>query len=185
MYNFNKKEVENRMQKALDAFENHLGSVRSGRASPAFLESVLVEIYGQKMRLKEVASISVVDNFTLSVKPFDSSSASVINKEIQDAGLGVNPILESGIIRVPLPKMTEDRRKEMVKICEKYAEDSKIAIRNIRRDENDKTKKAEKDKEISKDEMERNEADVQKITDMFIKKIEDSLDRKSKEILHI
>jgi len=185
MYSFSKKDIEERMQKAFSAFENNTTSVRSGRANPAFLENVRVEIYGQKLQLKEVASVSILDNFTLSVKPFDASSASIINKAIQEAGLGVNPIQENGIIRIPLPKMTEDRRKELAKLIEKYGEDSKISLRNIRRDENDKIKKAEKDKDISEDEMKRSEIEVQKTLEVFTKKIEELVKKKSEEILKV
>lgn len=185
MYIFDEKEIESRMSKSFEAFEHHLGSIRTGRASSAFLEDVRIEVYDSKMSLKELANISILDNFTLSVRPWDTNLTNQIGRAIQEAGLGVNPIVESAIIRVPLPKMTEDRRKEMVKIAHNYGEETKVALRNIRHDENHRIEKAEKDKEISEDDMHRFREKVQKIIDQFTKKVDESVKRKSSEIMDI
>ncbi len=185
MYEFKKKDLEDKMNKSLEAFQRELGAVRTGRATPAFLDEVRVEVYGSKIKIKEIATVNVVDNFTLSVKPFDMSSLTQICKEIQDAGLGVTPIQDASIIRVPLPSMNEERRKELVKICEKDLESAKIALRNIRRDENDKIEKAQKDKFISEDDMKKFKTEVQKSIDSFTKKLDEALKAKSAEILKV
>ena len=182
---FDKKIFEEKLNRSFLVFEERLNSVRTGRASPAFLESVRVEAYGDKVPLKQVANISTLDNFTLSVKPFDAGLVTHIVSGIQNSGLGVNPIVEGSIMRVPLPKMTEERRKEMVEIVHQYGEDAKIAARNIRRDENDSIKKALKDKLISEDDEKRSEAEVQKIFEAISKKIEEFVKKKTEEVMHV
>ncbi len=185
MYQFNKKQIEEHFTKCVDALKNHLGSLRTGRANPAFLDDIRVDVYGSKMKIKEIANVNVLDNFTLAVKPFDSSSLGQIAKGIQESGLGLNPIQDATLIRVPLPQITEERRKELAKISEKYGEEGKIAVRNVRRDENDKIKKAHKDKEISEDDLKKFEADVQKITDLSIKSIDEAVKVKIAEIMKV
>lgn len=185
MYTFNKSEVDNRMKTALASLEHNLASVRTGRASPVLLENVRVDAHGSKMQLKELAGVSVLDNFTLSVKPWDSSMSGLIASSIQNANLGVTAIAEGSIVRVVFPKMTEERRKEMAKIVHHIGEDSKVAVRNIRRDENDKIKAAEKAKEISKDDMHRFEEEVQKVLDKTIEKIDADIKNKTHEVMEV
>lgn len=185
MYEFKNKDLESKMNKTFENFQRELSSLRTGRANPAFLDDVRVDLYGSKMKIKEIATVNILDNFTLAVKPFDMSSIGQISRGILESGLGVNPIQEATIVRVPLPQMTEDRRKEMVKICEKYGEESKVSLRNLRRDENDKIKKAQKDKDISEDDARKFETEVQKILDIFSKKIDEAIKVKSVEILKV
>ena len=182
---FNKIELETKMKKAIEALENNLKSIRTGRASPAFLENVKIDAYDQKMKLNEIASISIVDNFTLSVNPWDKELNNTICTGIQSANLGVNPIMNGLMIIVPMPRMTEERRKEMVKIVAHYGEDGKISIRNIRREANDDIKKSEKNKEISEDERDRNESEVQRVFDHFAKIIDDLVKKKGEEVMSV
>lgn len=185
MYEFKENDVKQRMQKALDALMHNLNSVRTGRASSGFLDNVKVNAYDSWVSIKEVATVTVSGNDTLIVQPFSSDMLASISKGIVDADLGVNPAQDGGTIRVKLPKMTEERRKELVKIVEKDGEDVKIGIRNIRRDFNDDIKNAEKEKEIAKDDAKRYEDAVQKITDTTIKQVEMLVKNKSEDVMKI
>ena len=185
MYKFEEKDIQLKMQKAIESLNHNVGSVRTGRASTAFLENVRVESYGSRVSIKEVATISVTGNDALSIQAFDSSMTAAIVKAIREAELGVNPVHEGSIIKIVLPRMTEERRKELAKVIEKYGEDSKVAIRNIRRSFNDGIKDAEKNKEISKDDAKRFEDSVQKVTDNTIKQLESLVKTKSEEIMKV
>jgi ribosome recycling factor len=182
---FNEKNLKEKIQKSIEALKTNLASVRTGRANPAFLENVHVEVYGSSMSLKQVATISVDTNSSLKVTPFDKGSAKDIYAGIRDAGLGINPIQDGGDIRVPLPQMTEERRKELQKVVQKYGEDTKVAIRNIRRDTNDDLKKANKDKQISDDELKRYATSVDKIVDASTAEIDSLVTKKSKELMEV
>lgn len=185
MYQFQEKDIQVKMQKALDSLNYNVGSVRTGRASSNFLDSIKVESYGSMMSVKELATVSISGNDTLSVQAFDASTAPSIAKAIREASLGVNPIQEGSVIRIVLPKMTEERRKELVKLVEKYGEDSKVVVRNIRRNINDEIKAAEKNKEISKDDAKRFEDIVQKVTDNTMKSLELIVKNKGEEIMKV
>ena len=182
---WNKEEVSLQMQKTLNALMHDFAGIRAGRANPALLDGVFAESYGQKMKIVQLATINVMDNFTLSVTPYDKSSLSAIDKAIQEANLGVSSSSNGNSIMVKLPKMTEETRKDWIKFAKKNAENSKVSIRNIRRDGMDLIKKLEKDKMISEDEKNKNEISLQKITDDFIGKIDDLLEKKEKEIMEV
>lgn len=179
----------NKVDKTMSGLTEHtirnFSTLKVGAARVDFLDTIQVEAYGQFMSLKQVATISVLDNFTLSVSPFDKSNNKAITKAIQDANLGVGVIAEATSIRITMPKITEDRRKEYVKILGKYAEEGKIAIRGARRDANDEVKNAKKNSEISEDEARRLENEIQKLTDKFINEIEKAAEKKEVEILKV
>ena len=173
------------MQKTLNVLVHDFAGIRAGRANPGLLDSVFAESYGQRMKLSQLATINVMDNFTLSVSPYDKSSLGAIDKAIQEANLGVSSSSNGNSILVKLPKMTEDTRKDWIKFTKKTAENSKISIRNIRRDGMDIIKKLEKDKLISEDDKNKNETILQKLTDDFIAKIDDLMAKKEKEIIEV
>ena len=179
------KEARSRMEDALEALRRDFATVRTGKATPALLDTVRVEAYGTRMPLNQVATVHSPDASLLVVQPFDKSLLTMIEKCIQIADLGLNPSNDGNVIRVPIPPLTEERRKELVKVAKKYTEECKIAIRNVRRDLNDTLKKMEKDKEISEDELKKGETDVQKLTDDFVKQSDSVFAAKEKEILEI
>lgn len=172
---------------AMETARNRLGSelakIRAGRANPALLDGVRVEAYGVKMQLREVATVSTADARLLVVKPFDAGNLSAIEKAIMNAGLGLNPSSDGVILRVPIPALTEERRKDLVKQVGKLAEEAKVAIRAARRDANDMLKDAEKSKDISEDDCKRGLASVQEMTDDFVKQIDAAIKKKEAEIL--
>jgi ribosome recycling factor len=178
-------DAERRMQKTVEAVGQELSGIRSGKATPTLLDSVKVDAYGQKTPLNQVASVSVPDPKSLVVQPWDKNVIGEVVKAIQTAGLGFNPQVEGNIVRVPIPPLSEERRLELVRLCKKVAEDGKVAVRNIRRDANDKLKKAEKDKEISEDEHHKGADLIQKLTDKFIENIENSAVAKEQELMSI
>lgn len=178
-------DTEQRMQKSVDSVVHDLAGIRSGKATPALLDSVRVEAYGQKMPLNQMASISVPDPKSLVVQPWDKSVIGDVVKAIQIAELGFNPQVEGNIVRIPVPPLSEERRKELAKLCKKIAEEGKVAIRNVRRDANDQLKKAEKDKQISEDQQHRGMDKIQELTDKFIKKIDELVEAKEKEIMSV
>ncbi|MEN9782544.1 MAG: hypothetical protein RL208_697 [Pseudomonadota bacterium] len=160
-------------------------SLRVGAVSINFLDEVMIEVYGMEMPMKQVGTVSVFDNFTLLVSPFDKSNGKYIVKAIQEANLGVGVIADGNNVKVTMPKVTEERRKEMVKILKGYAEDAKVSIRNVRRDAMDKIKKLEKEKMISEDQMKRDENEVQKMTDNSISEIEKHFVEHEKRIMKV
>ncbi len=180
---YNKADLERRMHGAVEALKHDLGGLRTGRANVALLDPIHVEVYGSNMPLNQVATVSAPEPRLLSVQVWDKSNVTPVEKAIRNAGLGINPIVDGNNIRLPIPDMTEERRKELVKLAHSYAEKAKIAARNVRRDGNDDLKTDEKKKEISEDDRKRSEADVQKLTDATIAEIDAALAAKEKEIL--
>ncbi len=179
------KDCEERMHKATEVVRQEFAKIRTGKATTALLDSVKVEYYGSAMALNHVANVGVSDIHTLTVQPFDKGAMDPIMKGIQAANLGLNPMKDADIIRVPIPPLNEERRRDLVKLTKKFGEEGKIAIRNVRRDTIEHLKKAEKEEHFSEDERKRGEADVQKITDKGIKDIEALLAVKEKEIMEV
>ena len=173
------------MEKAIENSKREFSGVRSGKASPNMLDTIKVEVYGSLLPLNQVASIAAPEPRIILVTPFDKAQAKVIEKAIRDSDLGLDPAHQSGVIRVPLPSMNEQRRKEMVKVAHKYAEEAKVAVRHVRRDGIDVVKKLEKDGDMTKDDAARNSDLVQKATDQHIAEIDQALAAKEKEILHV
>jgi ribosome recycling factor len=178
-----KADLQRRMHGAVEALKHDLVGLRTGRASTALLDPVTVEVYGANMRLNEVANISVPEARMLSVQVWDRANVQPVEKAIRAAGLGLNPITDGQMIRLPIPELTEERRKELAKLCGQYAEKARIAVRNVRRDGMDQLKQDEKKGVIGEDERKRLEAEVQKMTDDTIKEIDAATEGKEKEIL--
>ena len=178
-------ELERKMSKSIESYETELTTVRAGRANPTILDQFTVDDYGTETPIKQVASISVPEARLLVIQPWDASLITPIEKVLLASNLGITPSNDGKVIRLPFPALTEDRRKELVKVVKGYGENSKIAIRNLRRDGLDKLKKLEKDKKISEDELRQAEEEVQKVTDKFIKKVEDITKLKEKELMEI
>ena len=178
-------QLKSRMDKAVDDFRKALVGTRTGRASVHMLDSVTVEAYGAQMPLNQVATVHTPEPQLITVQPFDPSQLGAIEKSIRGAELGLNPMNDGKIIRVPIPPLTEERRREMVKHLHKVLEDHRTAVRNIRRDGNDAIKKALRDKKITKDEEKRSMDEIQKLTDGEIKKMEDMCKAKEKEVMEI
>ena len=174
-----------RMDKAVGALKEEFSGLRTGRANAGLLEPVRVEAYGSTSPLTAVAAISVPEPRMISVNVWDKSMVVAVEKAIRAAGLGLNPIVDGQTLRIPVPPLTEERRKDLVKLAGKYAEQQKIAVRNVRRDANDDLKKAEKATEISQDEQKKMEAEVQKDTDAAIKRIDEALKAKEVEIMQV
>jgi ribosome recycling factor len=174
-----------RMDKAVAALKEEFGGLRTGRASASLLDQVHVEAYGSSMPLNQVAAVSVPEARMISVSVWDRGMVVAVEKAIRSAGLGLNPLVDGQNLRIPIPPLTEERRKELVKIAAKYAEQQRIAVRNIRRDANDDLKKAEKDGAINQDEQKRMEGEVQKMTDESIKRMDEALKTKEQEIMQV
>ena len=177
--------VRNRMDKAVSALKEDFAGLRTGRASAGLLEPVQVEAYGSTTPLNAVAAITVPEPRMIAVNVWDKGVVVSVEKAIRAAGLGLNPIVDGQTIRVPIPPLTEERRKELAKLAGRYAEQHKVAVRNVRRDANDDLKKAEKAGEISQDEQKKMEAEVQKDTDAAIKRIDEALKAKEVEIMQV
>ncbi len=180
-----KKNLEERSHKTISVLKEELNTVRAGRANPALLDRVTVEYYGTPTPLRNIANVSVPDPRTLMVAPFDPKSIADIEKAINVANIGINPSNDGKCIRLVIPQVTEERRKELTKTVKKIGEDSKIAIRNLRRDANDALKKLEKDHEITEDELKKALDDIQKATDKTTKEIDDIIANKDKEIMEV
>jgi ribosome recycling factor len=180
---YSKADLERRMHGAVESLKNDLIGLRTGRASVNLLDPIVVEVYGSNMPLNQVATVSAPEPRLLSVQVWDKSNVTPVEKAIRNAGLGINPITDGQNIRLPIPDLTEERRKELVKLAHSYAEKAKIAVRNVRRDGNDDLKADEKKKEISEDDRKRAEAEVQKLTDATIVEIDVATAAKEKEIL--
>lgn len=174
-----------RMEKTVAALKDEFSSLRTGRASAGLLEHVMVEAYGATTPLTAVASISVPDPRSITVSVWDRGVAVSVEKAIRNAGLGLNPVVEGQTLRVPIPPLTEERRRELAKLAGKYAEQQRIAVRNVRREANDDLKKAEKDGVINQDEHKRMSDDVQKLTDEAIKHVDEALKTKEQEIMQV
>ena len=180
-----KNDTKNRMDKTIDSLKNDFGGLRAGRAHASLLDGIMVEAYGSMTPLAQVGTVSVPDARTLSISVWDKSLAKAVEKSLRESDLGLNPASDGQLIRIPIPPLSEERRKELVKIAGKYAEQNKVAVRNIRRDGLDGIKKLKKDNLISEDEEKRFETEIQKLTDDSIKKIEDMLSAKEKDILQV
>lgn len=178
-------DAEERMEKALAAMARDFGKLRTGRATTALVDNIKADYYGTPTPISQMASVTVPDSRTLNIQPWDRNGFSVIEKAILKSDLGLTPVTDGKVIRISIPPLTEQRRKELVKVGRKYAEDARVAVRNVRRDANDIVKKLEKDKEISLDEKKKAEEDVQKLTDKFIGQIDKNIAAKEKEILEI
>ncbi len=175
--------AKNSMEKTIMALKKDLNSVSTGRASPNLLDTVRVEAYGNFVPLNQIANVSVPDASTISIQPWDKSMVNPINKAIMDANLGFTPKIDGTILRINIPKLTEERRKELVKLVKKYGEDKKVSVRNDRRDAMDEIKKQKTS--VSEDEIKRANDKVQTLTDEYTKKIDDMVSEKEKEILKI
>lgn len=182
---FDINEIKRRMEGALKALHAEFAGLRTGRASASLLEPVMVEAYGSSMPLTQVGTIGVPEPRLLTVQVWDKGMVNAVEKAIMNAGLGLNPMSDGMLVRIPVPDLTEERRKELVKIASKYTEQAKVSVRNVRRDGMDALKKMEKDGEISQDEHKRFSDEIQKATDDFVKKIDDALASKEKDILKI
>lgn len=180
-----KADLQHKMQVSVDHVKKEFGGLRTGRASTALLESVMVEAYGAMTPLSQVASISVPEPRLLSVSVWDKGLAKATEKAIRDANLGVNPMADGTLIRVPIPPLTSERRVELTKIAHKYAEHARVSIRNVRRDGNEALKKMEKDGDISQDDHRKFSEEVQKMTDSYIAKVDDALKHKEQEITQV
>ncbi len=180
-----KSDAKGRMDKTLESLRTDFGSLRAGRAHASLLDGIMVEAYGSLTPISQVGTVNVPDPRTLSVSIWDKSLAKSVEKALRESDLGLNPVSDGTLIRIPIPPLSEERRKELVKIAGKYAEQNKVAIRNIRRDALDEVKKLKKDNLISEDEEKRFENEIQKLTDDSIKKIDEMLENKEKDIMQV
>lgn len=183
MINEIRKDADSRMEKSVEAFKNQISKIRTGRASPSILDGIMVEYYGSATPLRQLANVTVEDSRTLAINLFDRSLGSAVEKAIMSSDLGLNPNSAGTVIRVPLPPLTEERRKDLIKVVRGEAEQGRVAVRNVRRDANDKLKTLLKDKEISEDEDRRSQEEIQKMTDAYIKLLDVALADKEKELL--
>ncbi len=179
------KDAKIRMGKSVEAYRAEISKVRTGKATTALLDGIKVEYYGNPTPLNQVANITVIDAHTLSIVPWDKSVIHEIEKALTTADIGLNPVNDGTNIKVPIPPLTEERRRELVKLVKKYAEDAKIAIRNVRRDANEHLKKSEKNKEISEDELKKFEKEVQDQTNKHIEEIDEITKHKEAEIMEV
>jgi len=180
-----KKNAQDRMVKSIETLKGDLAKVRTGRAHTGILDHIQVEYYGSPTALTQVANVTLIDARTIGVQPFEKKMAATIEKAIRDSDLGLNPSAQGDVIRVPTPALTEERRKEMVKLVKGEAEDAKIAVRNIRRDANEQLKKMVKDKACSEDDERRSSDEIQKLTDKFVADIDKLVAEKEKEVLTV
>ncbi|MBK8071059.1 MAG: ribosome recycling factor [Ramlibacter sp.] len=180
-----RKTTEGKMDQSIAAFKNNLTKIRTGRANPALLDTVQVEYYGSMMPLSQVANVSLLDARTISVQPWEKGMGAKIEKAIRESDLGLNPASMGDLIRVPMPPMSEERRKEMTKLVRSEGENAKIAVRNLRRDANDAVKKLVKDKLASEDDQKRAEGDIQKVTDRHIAEVDQMVASKEQEIMAV
>jgi ribosome recycling factor len=177
--------AEDRMKKAIENLSREFAKVRTGQANPAMLDSVTVDYYGTPTPINQVAAISVPDSRTLGISPWEKAMIPVVDKAIRASGLGLNPMTEGSMIRVILPPLTEERRKELAKVCKGLAEEARVAVRNIRRDENDTLKRQAKDEALSQDQEKKILEGIQKLTDKYIAEVDKTFAAKEKEILTV
>jgi ribosome recycling factor len=180
-----KKNLEGKMDQSIAAFKNNLTKIRTGRANPAILDTVQVDYYGAMLPLSQVANLSLIDARTISVQPWEKAMGAKIEKAIRDSDLGLNPSSMGDLIRVPMPVMTEERRRELTKVVRSEGESAKIAVRNLRRDANEAVKKLVKDKLASEDDQKRSEAEVQKMTDRHIAGVDSLVAAKEQDIMAV
>ena len=180
-----KKNTEGKMEQSIAAFKNNLSKIRTGRASPALLDAVQVEYYGSMVLLSQVANVALLDARTISVQPWEKGMGAKIEKAIRESDLGLNPASMGDLIRVPMPPMSEERRREMTKLVKSEGEHAKVAVRNLRRDANEAVKKLVKDKQATEDDQKRTEADIQKMTDKRIAEIDQLIAAKEQDIMAV
>lgn len=180
-----KKSLDLKMDQSIISFKNNLTKIRTGRANPALLDTVQVDYYGAMLPISQVANVSLLDSQTISVQPWEKGMGAKIEKAIRESDLGLNPASMGELIRVPMPAMSEERRREMTKLVRNEGESAKIAVRNVRRDANDAVKRLVKDKLASEDEQKRSEADIQKVTDSHILEIDRLVSAKELEIMAV
>lgn len=178
-------EVEDGMKKAIEAFKNELSKVRTGRANLSLLDSVKVDYYGTPTPLNQVASLNVADARLITIKPWEKNMIPVIEKAIQTSDLGLNPVADSELVRLPIPPLTQERRKELVKLIKKMTEDARVAVRGARREGNDLLKEAEKSKDISEDESKTGQKSIQELTDKYVSVVDEIGSSKETEIMEI
>jgi ribosome recycling factor len=179
------KDAEDRMHKATEVVRSELIKIRTGKATTALLDGIRVDYYGTPTPLQHIGNVSATDIHTLTVQPYDKGMLDHVQKAIQSANLGLNPMRDGDIVRIPIPALNEERRRELVKLTKKFGEEGKIAVRNVRRDAIEHLKKSEKAEHFSEDERKRGEAELQKMTDKWIKDIEALLTQKEKEIMEV
>jgi ribosome recycling factor len=180
-----RKKTSDRMQGAVDALKKEFTGIRTGRASMGLLDGIIIDYYGTPTPVQQLASLSIPESRQIAIQPWEQKLIPEIEKAIMKSDLGLTPMNDGKTIRINIPVLTEERRKQLVKIVRKRAEESKVAVRNIRRDSNEELKKLEKDEHISEDEVKKEHDEIQKITDSFIKKIDESLEHKEKEIMEV
>lgn len=180
-----KTTTDQKMQKSLESLKSNLAKIRSGRANPGILEHIQVDYYGNPTPLSQVASLGLADARTINVQPFEKTMVGAIEKAIRDSDLGLNPASQGTVIRVPMPALTEERRRDLTKVVKNEGEDAKIAVRNLRRDANEHLKRLTKDKEISEDEERRAADEIQKITDKFVAEVDKRLAAKEAELMKV
>jgi ribosome recycling factor len=179
------KDSRQRMDKTVEAFRSEITKIRTGKATTALLDSIKVDYYGTMSPLTQVGNVTVLDVHTIAITPWDKSMVQAIDKAILASDLGLNPISDGTNLKIPIPPLTEERRKDMVKLVKKFGEESKVALRNVRRDANDHLKRTEKEKKLTEDELKEGEKETQKLTDEHILKIDDIIKHKEKEILEV
>lgn len=182
---YDKDDFNRRMKGAVSGLKSDLAGLRTGRASPALLDPVNVEAYGNRMPISQVGTVSAPESRMLTVQVWDKSMVKAVDKAIRDSGLGLNPQADGQLLRIPIPELNEDRRKELVKMAHKYAEQARISVRNVRRDGMDLLKKMEKDKQISQDEQHKHGDELQKFTDSAISEIDKMLEGKEREVMQV
>lgn len=180
-----KKTAEQKMQKSFETLKADLGKVRTGRAHPGLLDHVKVDYYGNPTPINQVANVSLIDSRTIGVSPFEKKMGQAIEKAIRDSGLGLNPTAVGDIVRVPMPALTEERRRDLIKVVRGEAEDARVAIRNVRREGNEHLKKLLKDKSIPEDDERRAQDDIQKLTDRYIAEVDKAVATKEAELLAV
>ena len=179
------KDAEDRMKKALASLEKDFSRLRTGRASNSLLDGIRVDYYGTPTPLDQIASVSTPDSRTITIQPWDRKAFNDVEKAILKSDLGLTPVNDGKIIRISIPPLTEDRRKDLAKVAKKYTEEAKVAVRNIRRDANELLKKKKSDKTLSEDDLHKGQEEVQKLTDAYIAKSDEAMARKDKEIMEI
>ena len=182
---FNLQDFTRRMDVSINSLKGEFSGLRTGRASASLLDPVVIEVYGSKMPLNQLATVSTPDPRTISVQVWDKSQVEIIDKAIREAGLGLNPNMDGQLIRIPIPELNSERREELCKVASKYAENARIAVRNVRRDGMDTLKKLEKSSDISQDDQKNYGNDIQNITDSSIKEIDEVLQKKTAEIMNV
>ncbi|MEQ8510496.1 MAG: ribosome recycling factor [Rhodospirillaceae bacterium] len=180
-----KKDLKHRMEMTFDVVKKEFAGLRTGRATTSLLDPIMVDAYGSQMPLAQVASIAAPEARMLTVQVWDKGQVKAVEKAIRESSLGLNPAVDGQLLRVPIPALNEERREELKKVAGRYAEDGKVAIRNVRRDGNDQLKKMEKDGDISEDESRQYQDEIQKITDDLVKQIDDALSQKQEEIMQV